>query len=243
MKPFSGCAEKVEAMGEPLFEELLEELASGDEESRRFAAEDLGDHGDPAAVPALCEALRDPAVAVREAAADALMAIGGEAVCRHMVPLLDDEDCVVRNLAVEVFERLRQMAIPVCLELYRSPSPDLRKIAVDTLGHIEETRESEGYALLHSALDDEHVNVAAAAIEALGRLGGSGVEAEIGRRVGRHPWLDAVIFFSLARLGTPAARKLLADVEPAGLEAQAAYAWQAACEIAGVAEAENEPEV
>ncbi len=221
-------------MAEPTLQELLEELAGSDAEARRYAAEDLGDLGDPAAVEALVGALRDPAVAVREAAAEALIAIGGEAVCRAVLPLLDDDDSAVRNLALEVFEKLRVEAIPASIELYGSASHDLRKIAVDTLGKIEETRETEGYGLLLRALDDPHINVAAAAAEALGRLGGSAAITALGGAVGRHPWLDATIFLSLARIGTPEAVAKLAEIEVEELSGDARYALRAAREIAGV---------
>ena len=67
---------------------LIEQLASPDPTSRRYAAEDLGDLHDACAVPALVEAVRDPEVAVREAAVDALVVIGGQAVCGTRCPTL-----------------------------------------------------------------------------------------------------------------------------------------------------------
>jgi len=217
-------------MDKSTLEELLANLANGDEEVRRFAAEDLGDKGDPAAVPGLAAALWDPAVAVREAAAEALIAIGGDPVCKAMLPLLGNDDATVRNLALEVFERLKSAAIPACIELYSSGSHDLRKIAMDTLGKIEETRNTEGYATLISALDDPHINVAAAACEALGRLGGKeGIRALSGH-IGRHSWTDSTIFFSLAKIGSAEAREVLHKVKVEDLPPEAAYALRAAKE-------------
>lgn len=217
-------------MTEPTLNELLEELAAGTAEDRRFAAEDLGDMGDPRAVDALVTALRDEDVAVREAVAEALISIGGATVCQAVVPLLDDEDAPVRNLALEVFERLRSESIDACIGLYSSSSHDLRKIAVDTLGKIEETRESEGFVTLISALDDPHVNVATAACEALGRLGGEGAVSALLEHIGRHPWMDSTIFLSLARIGSREARDALERVEERGLEPEARYALKAARE-------------
>jgi len=221
-------------MDGPTLEEMLEELANGDEEERRFAAEDLGDIGDPAAVAGLVAALRDHVVAVREAAADALIAIGGDLVCQAVLPLLDDDDATVRNLALEVFERLWARAIPACIELYSSPSHDLRKIAVDTLGKIEETRDTEGIAVLVSALDDPHINVATAACEALGRLGGKEAVKALSGHLGRHPWMDSSIFLSLAKIGSQEAREALQKVREGGLQPEAAYALRAAREMADI---------
>ena len=219
-------------MNEPSLEDMLEELVSGDEETRRFAAEDLGDTGDSAAVPGLTAALRDDSVAVREAATDALIAIGGEPVCNAMIPLLDDADTAVRNLAIEVFERLWAHAIPACIELYASSSSDLRKIAVDTLGKIEETRGSdEGFATLVSALDDPHINVATAACEALGRVGGKDAVKALADHVGRHAWMDSTIFLSLAKIGSPEAKKELEKIRPEKLTPDALYALKAAREM------------
>ncbi len=218
-------------MVEPTLSELLEELANGNAEERRFAAEDLGDLEDPAAIDALVTALGDNDVAVREAAADALISIGGSAVCQAVVPLLDHDEAPVRNLALEVFERLRAGAIDACIELYSSPSHDLRKIAVDTLGKIEEARESEGFATLVAALDDPHINVASAACEALGRLGGEEAVKALTEHIGRHSWMDSTIFLSLARIGTQEARDALEGIHEQGLAPDACHALRAAREI------------
>ena len=218
-------------MNEPTLEKMLEELVNGGEEIRRFAAEELGETGDSDAVPGLTAALRDDSVAVREAAADALIAIGGEPVCHAMLPLLDDDDAAVRNLALEVFQRLWAHAIPACIELYASSSHDLRKIAVDTLGKIEETRKSEGFSTLVSALDDPNINVAQAACEALGRIGGKDAVKALADHVGRHAWMDSTIFLSLAKIGSPEAKKELEKVRPEKLEPDILYALKAAREM------------
>ena len=127
-------------------------LDSEDEADRRYAAEDLGELRNPAAIPKLVKTLRDPVIAVREAAADALINIGGEKVCEAIVPLLDHDDATLRNLALEVLERLHADSIEACIELYNSESNDLRKVAIDTLGKIEEVREHEKAFIFHASL-------------------------------------------------------------------------------------------
>ncbi len=215
-------------MVEPTVEQLLQELAQGDETTRRYAAEDLGDAGDASAVAGLVAALRDPAISVREAAADALSSIGGEAVCRAVVPLLDDDDSAVRNLALEVFEKLGESAEAACVELYDSPSHDLRKIAVDTLGKILDREEGDGFAVLMRALDDPHINVASAACEALGRIGGEKAASALKERIGRHSWMDATIFVSIVKTDARVAREALSAVQEDELQPEALYALRAA---------------
>src|ERR1017187_6539793 len=104
---------------------LIEQLSSSDPAPRRFAAEDLGDLHDAGAVPALVVAVGDPEVAVREAAADALIAIGGQAVCENVAPLLEAEDVAVRNYAIEVLEGVGPEAIGVLVAACNSASPDV----------------------------------------------------------------------------------------------------------------------
>jgi epoxyqueuosine reductase len=58
---------------------------------RRNVAVALGNAGDPAAVPALCEALTDADALVRAHAAWALGRIGGETAREHLSRRLTDE--------------------------------------------------------------------------------------------------------------------------------------------------------
>ncbi len=115
---------------------LIEQLASHDPTTRRYAAEDLGDLHNACAVPALVEAVRDPEVAVREAAVDALVAIGGQAVSEHVAPLLETEDVALRNYAIEILERVGPESIDVLVAACKSASPDVRKFALDILGKV-----------------------------------------------------------------------------------------------------------
>ncbi len=214
-------------MNEPSLKELLRDLKEGDEADRRYAAEDLGDLQNPIAVPALAKALRDKAVSVREAAVDALISIGGEKVCEEMVKLLDDDNSAVRNAALEVFERLRATAIPYCIELYKSDSHDLRKIAVDTLGKIEETKGTEGYNILIEALNDKHINVAQAACEALGKLAEENVVDVFSKHFGKHSWMDSTILLSLVKIGTPDAKKFILSLNPKELNPEVVFTLNA----------------
>ncbi len=215
-------------MSEPTLEELLADLESDDEADRRYAAEDLSELKDPASIPALVKALEDTVVAVREAAAEALIAVGTEAVCERVAEFLDVDNTALRNYAVEILERLRAVSMNTCVKLYASPSHDIRKIAIDALGKNEATRDSEAMDTVTAALDDPHVNVSAAAAEALGRLGGSAALDALSKHIGLHPWLDGTVFLALAQIGGYEAKHILDQVDEKELSAEGAYAHRAA---------------
>lgn len=211
--------------------QLIKDLQSDDEETRRYAAEDMGDTREPEVIPFLVKALFDPSVAVQEAAVDSLIAIGGEKVCESVIPLLDNDDAAVRNLAREVFEGVGVIAIDFAVKLYDSKSHDLRKIAIDTLGKIEETKYCNALETVFKALDDEHINVVQAACEALGKLNCEEAVEQLVNHLGIHPWVDATIFLSLGRIGTFEAKEALEKINPENLSQEAAYALKIALEM------------
>ena len=210
---------------------LIDELKNGNDEERRYAAEDLGELRLKEAVPHLVEALRDNSVAVQEAAVDSLISIGGKEVCEAVIPLLDDDDASVRNLAREVFEGMGDVVLEYCDRLYLSSSHDLRKIAIDTLGKIESTKYCKYLETVLKALDDEHINVIQAACEALGKLGSEEAVEPLKKHLGKHPWIDSTIFLSLGRIGTYEAREILEKIDPDTLSPEAAFALKVALEM------------
>jgi len=80
---------------------LCQLLGDSDECVRWDAAEAIGELGDPTAIPALLEAIRDPCSVVRLCVADALGAIGkrGPDVTAALCGLLTDADEHVRGFA------------------------------------------------------------------------------------------------------------------------------------------------
>jgi HEAT repeat protein len=212
-------------------EMLIDALKKGDDEKRRYAAEDLGDLKIRESIPFLVEALRDSSVAVQEAVVDSLISIGGKEVCESIISLLDDDDASVRNLAREVFEGMGDVVLEYCDRLYLSTSHDLRKIAIDTLGKIESTKYSKSFATILKALDDTHINVVQAACEALGKLNSEQAVEFLKKHIGRHPWIDATIFLSLGRIGTCEAREILEKIDSDTLSPEAAFALKVALEM------------
>ncbi len=218
-------------MDETNITQLINDLKNGNDEERRYAAEDLGDSGNEEAIYPLVEALNDKSVAVQEAAVDALISIGGEKVCQAVTPLLDSDNAKIRNLAREVFEGLGEVAVSCCLRLYESNSHDLRKIAVDTLGKIENPKENKVFDTIIKALDDSHINVVQAACEALGKIGREEAIEHLVKHIGIHPWVDSTIFLSLGKIGSYEAKQALKSVDSGKLSPEAEYALKVALEM------------
>lgn len=213
-------------------ENLLRDLAGEDDVLRRHAAEDLGDLGDEAAAPALIRALGDPVVAVREAAAEALVLIGGREACRRAAALMASEDAALRNLALEILERLGPEAVDELLQGCLSPSSDIRKFAIDVLGKIGEASEIKVTGLLVAMLDDVNVNVAGAAAEAIGRVGDQTALPALLARLDSEPWLQCCILHAMARLGGAAA-EALATVDVGRLSPEALHYHRLATDRSG----------
>lgn len=220
----------------PNVEQLIKQLQQQDGADRRYAAEDLGALGDPAGVKALAQALEDSVVGVREAAVDALIAIGGPETCKTAVRLLYADDTVLRNYAVEILQALGEAVIVEVAQLCTSPRSSVRKLALDILGTIPAVRHTDALEQVLQALHDANINVAAAAAEAIGRLGATQAVIPLTERLGLHAWLDATILLSLARIGGPAACQTLKRLDPARFTGEAHYAFEAALEMVGLYE-------
>ena len=211
---------------------LIEQLASVDPTTRRYAAEDLGDLHDDGAVPALVMAVGDPEVAVREAAADALMSIGGQAVCKHVAPLLEAEDVAVRNYAIEVLERVGPEAIGVLVAACSSASADVRKFALDILGKVGRGCGDECLEAVAALLVDENPNVAGSAAEALGNMGDSRATPYLAQHLGSPPWMQLCVFSALSQIGGEAALKALSSADVGQMSPFTKHFYETAMKVA-----------
>ena len=131
----------------------------------------------PEAVALLALALGDGDWRVRkEAAAVAPSVEPREAVLERLAAALNDRDNVgLRNAAVEALVLLGSDAIPVAIRELAVLDADGRKLAVEVLGGVPDLA---GTRALARALNDEDVNVRAAAAEALGSASLAGAEAQ-----------------------------------------------------------------
>lgn len=210
---------------------LAAALAGGNEEERRFAAEDLGDLGDPEAVPSLVAALEDRAVAVREAAADALMACADGRGAILVADLLASESAPVRNYAQEILASLGSTALPAVLARCRDASADIRKFALDILGHMGPAARAAWEEVV-PLLRDGNENVAGAAAETLGRLGEPMAVPHLAACLAGSPWLQCSALQGLSGLAGDEARAALAGIDPASLSHEAAMFLRALKEAA-----------
>jgi HEAT repeat protein len=150
---------------------LLDALASGSEEVRRLAVEQLLLLPASEAVPLLLVRLGDPAWRVRKAAIDRLVACRDDALVHPglIAALADGENPGRRNAAFEALVAMGQRAMAPLLEATGSPDVDVRKLAVDALAAIGDPGARE---VLVRTLADSDANVRAAAADALGVVGG-----------------------------------------------------------------------
>ena len=192
---------------------LIEQLANPDPTTRRYAAEDLGDLHDAQAVPVLVEAVKDLEVAVREAAVEALVSIGGLPVCECVAPLLDTEDVALRNYAIEILERVGPEAIDVLVVACNSVSPDVRKFALDIMGKVARGCADKCLGTVASLLGDDNPNVAGSAAEALGYIGDSRATPYLANYLDGPPWMQLCVFSALPQIGGETALMALSSAD------------------------------
>jgi len=108
-----------------------------DPDEREDAAEKLGELDDPAAVPALRAATRDPEADVREAAAEALGLLADPVAGPDLAALLRDPEKKVRREAVKALGLIGDHERVVdLLPMLGDRSSDIREEAAEALGHI-----------------------------------------------------------------------------------------------------------
>lgn len=168
LKPASAAAEMA-AVPPQDFEQLRAALDAPDPILRRQAAQDLA--GMPGAEEILCQRLeREQDVAVWDAILTSLVRIGGSASLQGLLRFLRAEPVQLRNEVLEALKTFpEQEILPHIEALLTDPDPHLR-IAVIHL--IQALGYPVGVNVLTTVLDrEEHLNVAATAVELLAEIG------------------------------------------------------------------------
>jgi HEAT repeat protein len=147
---------------------VVDLLTHGDPDQRRIAAEDLGQVDEMGTTAILAVALADEHKGVRDAAARALLAQGGQRVARFIVEYVAHDSIRVRNLAADVLLRLGKDSILPLIPFLKHHDHDVRKFAVDILGSLCAT---EAVDEIIAMLRDPDDNVSISAVEALGNIG------------------------------------------------------------------------
>jgi len=210
---------------------LIDQLASLDPTARRCAAEDLGDLHDARAVSALVEAVGDPEVEVREAAVEALVVIGGQAVCEHVAPLLESEDVALQSYANEILERVGPESIEVLVGACHSAVPEARRLALDILGNVARGCAGGCLEAVGALLGDENSEVASAAAEALGQIGDARAAPYLAKHLADPPWMQLCVFTALSQIGGEAALEALTSVDVSQLSPLAKHFFDSALKV------------
>ena len=136
---------------------------------RIAAAEHLGRSEDPAAVPHLLRALKDPKFEVRLAVVEALGELRDRRAVTPLMETLSDSIGVVRWVAIEALGIIgdSSAALPL-LDIVVKGMPQTQLIAIEALGEIGDT---SAVAPLVARLTDRSKNVRWVSSVALGKIG------------------------------------------------------------------------
>ncbi len=147
-------------------------LQSADEEVRRSALHSLKDISHPDAQPLLFTAMGDESWRVRKEAVECYVSSKPDLnYIEKLLNLLRNEDNAgLRNSAAEAVIRLGSASALPLMNMVQDQNADVRKFVIDVMGAIGDPI---FVPALLQALNDPEVNVASAAAEQLGSLGGA----------------------------------------------------------------------
>ncbi|MFZ1107271.1 MAG: HEAT repeat domain-containing protein [Rhodomicrobium sp.] len=180
---------------------LASELRSDEPSRRRQAARELARL--PEGIPLLCDHLeREPAISVRSVIMTALIQSRSCAAVEGLTRYLRSENTALRNEAIEALQEMPGEIAPYMEALLRDPESDVRIFAVNILAVLPNARAPEW---LHKViLEDDHVNVCAAAVDCLAEVGTPASIAplkELRLRFGDQPFMTFAIDATLKRIG------------------------------------------
>jgi HEAT repeat protein len=179
---------------------LSQELASADTATRRQAVRDMA--ASPDAMPLLCARLLDESSAsVRSMIFTALVAHPSSRVVEGLLPLLRSEDVGLRNSAVDALQKMPTEVTPHMELLLTDADSDVRIMAVNVLGLLQHP--SAPALLLSVAAEDPHVNVCAAALDALaevGELSAIPILESVGRRFADVAFIQFAVATAIRRI-------------------------------------------
>jgi HEAT repeat protein len=204
-------------------EQLIEQLRSPDEETRRLAVVELAGYSLDEVGDALLVAMGDASWRVRKEAVGAFLAgTVGPGVLEALVGLLSaQENAGLRNSAVEALERLGSRAVPTLAGHVGDSDHDVRKFVIDILGSIGD---AAAVPLLIQALDDPDPNVSAAAAENLGKIGDQRAAGHLVQALGKNDvWLRYTILEALSRIGKPVPMEVITPLAGENLLKKAVF--------------------
>lgn len=150
---------------------LLADLAAQDSGTRRAAARELAHH--PDAAGALCDRLEvETSPSVRAVLFTSLIKLQSVDVAGRLAVHLRSDDAQLRNGAIEALQEMPSAIAPHLRRLLADDDSDVRIFAVNILGALRHADAPDWLAQVVRA--ETHVNVCAAAVDALAEVGGLG---------------------------------------------------------------------
>lgn len=183
-------------------DELVARLNSDDRAVLHETIELLGDMRNQRAVRPLIALLKGADQGIKDAAVNAVVNIGGENAADAVIPLLYEEDnASLRNMAIEILERLGSDAEKPVIALLHEDDADIVKFAIDVIGNI-------GNPVLSShlipLLEHPNPNVRAAAINTLAKLKAFGAANHLVNMLkDSDEWVRFSVLEALGSLGSP----------------------------------------
>lgn len=148
--------------------DLIQSLQSQNEAERIYAAQDIGDSGDPGLATILLSRLgTEHSVAVKDTVVFQLKRMACPAIHEPLFILFSSPDAYLRNAAVDIFGVSGDDAIAFLTSKLNHSDREIRKLVLDALFFIG-TREA--ILAIRAGLHDTSANVKITAVEYLGRL-------------------------------------------------------------------------
>jgi len=196
-----------------IVDQLLKDLAAGDQWRRAQAADLLGRLRIRRSVADLIAALDDRSEDVRTVAARSLAAIGAPAAIPALAATLADPSRWTLSLVAENLMAMGPAALPELIALLECDQHNVRVAAAQILGEIRDPAAAPPLlALLRNASD---LNLRAQTVAALGRLGGLEVLEALVVALEDPEWqVRAQAAKALGRIGHPDAAEPLAAALP-----------------------------
>ncbi len=158
----------IEKMGPPVVEPLIEALGDKEGTVRKYAAIMLGDLRDIRAIEELGMALYDLHHEVGEAAAEALVKFGAQAV-DILIESLSHPEAAIREHAVIALAKIQDpRVVPVLIEMLQDPERTVQKQAVLALGNLKDALARPALQEIASSRTDREL--ASLAKQALGQF-------------------------------------------------------------------------
>lgn len=148
---------------------LLADLTAAEPSVRRAAARGLAAY--PEAAMAACDRLEvEGSPSVQAVLFTTLIHLQSPAVAGRLAALLRSDDAPLRNAAIEALQEMPDALAPHFRDLLNDDDSDVRIFAVNILGALRHAKAPEWLGGV--VRDDPHVNVCAAAVDALAEMGG-----------------------------------------------------------------------